>query len=38
MYIPINKTISVAVACLEQLPNAFLVADGARLTLGIRDL
>lgn len=38
LYQPVDKTISVAVACLEKLPNAFLVADGARLALSISGL
>lgn len=35
---PVDKTISVAVACLKQLPDAFLVADGACFTFSIRSL
>lgn len=35
---PVDVAVAVAVACLEQLSHAFLVADGARLAFGIRGL
>lgn len=35
---PVDVSVAVAVACLEQLPDAFLVANGARLAFGIRGL
>jgi len=35
---PVDVSVAVAVACLEQLSDAFLVADGARLAFGIRGL
>jgi len=35
---PIDVSVAVAVACLKQLPDTFLVANGARLAFGIRSL
>lgn len=35
---PIDVSVAVAVACLEQFPDTFLVANGARLAFDIRSL